>query len=54
MTWMAGWLIISTLPDRLPTGWWRAAGVLRLTSEINLIVGLVSGPWWLRSPSASG
>ncbi len=54
MTWMAGWLVTSTLPDRLPTRWWRAAGVLRLTSEILFIVGLVYGLWWLRSSSASG
>ncbi len=54
MTWMAGWLVTSTVPDRLPTGWWRAAGVLRLTVELVFIVGLVYGLWWLRSSSASG
>ncbi len=53
VTWMAGWLLTSTLPDRLPARWWRAAGVLRLTSEIVFIVGVVYGLWWLRYATRS-
>ena len=40
-TWMAGWLVTSSGADVLPAGWWRAPGILRLTSEIVIVVGLV-------------
>ena len=53
-TWMAGWLVTSSVADVLPAGWWRAAGILRLTSELVFVVGLGYGLWWLRSSSASG
>jgi hypothetical protein len=45
--WMAGWLVPNTLADVLPTAWWRAAGMLRLTSEVVFVVGCVYGLWWL-------
>ena len=52
-TWMAGWLLPNTVADVLPTGWWRAAGVLRLASELVFVVGCVYGLWWLRSATRS-
>ena len=51
--WMAGWLVTSSVADVLPTGWWRAAGILRLTSEIVFIVGVAYGLWWLCSATRS-
>jgi len=53
-TWMAGWLVPSSVADVLPPGWWRIAGVLRLTAELVFVVGLIYGLWWLRASSASG
>ncbi len=53
-TWMAGWLVTGSVAEVLPPGWWRAAGVLRLASELVFIVGLAYGLWWLRSSSAFG
>ena len=51
--WMAGWLVTSSVADMLPTGWWRAAGILRLTAEIVFIVGVAYGLWWLCSTTRS-
>ena len=53
-TWMAGWLVPSSVAEVLPPGWWRVAGVLRLTAELVFVVGLVYGLWWLRASAASG
>ncbi len=47
--WMAGWLVTSSVAEVLPPGWWWAAGVLRLTAELVIVVGLGYGLWWLRS-----